>query len=187
MGAVNLHGGGIDHADPRPQGLEDVQKRIRIADPGQILNAAYPVYHKGGGYNGNGGIFCAADLNFSMQAVPAAYPVSFQLSFPLKSICGCIVSLFRRDQPANTWALWHVLMPAPYFSRRTGRAMATPPEKGSLRHRGFQISIIIACLSGKRKQYRFNGGQRVKRRRFSSARRPSAPPPRSSRPGLLRP
>ena len=71
MGAVHLHGGGVDQTHISAQLPQDLQDQGHVADLGDILNAAHSVHQQCGGQNGDGGVLRAADLNGSMKAVAA--------------------------------------------------------------------------------------------------------------------
>ena len=71
MGGVDLHRVGVQISDIGAQILQDPQKQIDIADLGNVFNTAQPADHQGGGNNGDSGIFCATDMDISVQGTTA--------------------------------------------------------------------------------------------------------------------
>ena len=70
--AVQLHGVAVQDPDPGSQLLQNVQQQSHVADLGDVFNAAGAVHQQGGGYDGNGGVFGAADGNFTEKRLAAA-------------------------------------------------------------------------------------------------------------------
>ena len=71
VGAIHIHRGAVDGAHIGPQLLQDVEQQRHVADLRQVFNAAHPVHQQGGGDNGHGSVFCAADIDFSIKRLPA--------------------------------------------------------------------------------------------------------------------
>ena len=63
VGAVHVHRILVHRLYVGTQLLKDLEDQRHVADLGDILNAAHPVHHQGGGDNGHSGILRAADLN----------------------------------------------------------------------------------------------------------------------------
>ena len=81
-GAVHLHGGAVDHPDPRPQILQNVEQQVHVADLGQILNPAGPLHQQSGGDDAHGGVLRAADRYLTIKRSPAVNDIFFQRSAP---------------------------------------------------------------------------------------------------------
>ena len=80
MGAVHLNGSGVDQTHLGTQFPQDLQNQGNVADLGNILNAACAVHQQCGGQDSHGGVFGAADLDGSVQAVSATDLVFVQRS-----------------------------------------------------------------------------------------------------------
>ena len=76
--AVHIHGVAVHHPDLCAQLLHNLQTQGYVGNLGEVFNPAYAVHHKGGGNDGDGGVFCAADLNFAKQGLSALYNIFSQ-------------------------------------------------------------------------------------------------------------
>ena len=83
MAAVDLHRVAVQHPDIGPQLLQNGKQQRHVADLGDILNAADPVHQQGGGDDGNGGVFRAADGDFAHQRAAAMDDILIQNRHPL--------------------------------------------------------------------------------------------------------
>ena len=83
VAGVDLHRVAVDDADAGAQMLQDLQGQRHIGDLGDVLDAADPVHQKGGGENGHGGVFGAADLYFTKQGMTTLYNILRQSRYPL--------------------------------------------------------------------------------------------------------
>ena len=83
MAAVDLHRVAVQHPDIGPQLLQNGKQQRYVADLGDILNAADPVHQQGGGDDGNGGVFRAADGDFAHQRAAAMDDILIQNRHPL--------------------------------------------------------------------------------------------------------
>ena len=100
VGTVDVHGGAVDGADVRPQLLEDLENQSHVADLGNIFNAAYPVHQKGGGDDGDSGVFGAADGDASTKGLSALNVIFCQIWHPL-------------DPYSLDWGLYKIIRPKP--------------------------------------------------------------------------
>jgi hypothetical protein len=80
VGAIQLHGGAIDHAHVGPHALQHTQKRVCVADLGQIFQAAYTAHHDRCGDNGYRRVFRAGDLYLAVQLAAAVDNISFHMN-----------------------------------------------------------------------------------------------------------
>ena len=71
VGAVDLHGVGIDGPDARAQIFQDPEAQRHVRDLGDVLNAADTVHQQGGGDDGHGGVLGAADGDLAVQGSTA--------------------------------------------------------------------------------------------------------------------
>ena len=83
VAAIDLHRVAVDGADGSAQLLQDLQAQRHIGDLGDVFDPAGAVHQQGGGDNGNGGVFSAADLNFTKQGFSALYNIFCQSIYPL--------------------------------------------------------------------------------------------------------
>ena len=83
MAAVDLHRVSVQHPDAGPQLLQNGEQQRHVADLGDVFNAADPVHQQGGGDDGNGGIFCAADGDLAHQRTAAMNDILIQNRHPL--------------------------------------------------------------------------------------------------------
>ena len=99
MAGVNLHRVAVDGTDVGTQLFQNAQTERHVGNLGNILNAANPVHQKGGGDDGNGGIFRAADFDLSKQGLSALYNILSQsLTLSLKEQI-LLYRLASRDRP----------------------------------------------------------------------------------------
>ena len=106
-GGVDLHGVGIDAADHGTQTLQNPQTQRHVGDLGDVFDAADPVHQKGGGDNGNSGIFRAADLYFTKQRLSAANQILCQCQTLSQKVgefhlCGNTSHSVPRSAPIHT-------------------------------------------------------------------------------------
>jgi hypothetical protein len=71
MTAVKLYVGGGEEMDLDTQLLKDLKQRSYVADLRNILNTAHAVHQQSGGDDGNGSVFCAADLHLAKEGTTA--------------------------------------------------------------------------------------------------------------------
>ena len=83
MGAVHVHRGAVDGADLGAQLPQDLKDQGYVADLRNIFNTADPVHQKGGGDDGNGGIFGPADFNSAAEGEPSLDLILGQIMHPL--------------------------------------------------------------------------------------------------------
>ena len=100
VGAVDVYGGAVDGAHVRPQLLKDLEDQGDVADLGNVLNTADPVHQQGGGDDGNGGIFCAADGDGSVKGRSALNLILIQTCLhPLEGNDSGVYMNIRRGAP----------------------------------------------------------------------------------------
>jgi hypothetical protein len=91
----------IHKADTRPEILQDFQAHGHVGYLGNIFNAADPVHQKGGGNDSNGGVFGAADLDFSKQGLSALYYIFRQNIEPLFKFLAAANDLWTQSAPSG--------------------------------------------------------------------------------------
>ena len=69
MGGVDLVGVFIEHAHPRAQGAQDLQRHSDIADGRQVFDHAFVRRQNGGGQDRHRRVLCAADGNLAGQGL----------------------------------------------------------------------------------------------------------------------
>src|SRR5699024_8421115 len=67
LGGVDLHGVEVDITHIRAQILQNPQQQLHVADLGNVFDPAGAAHHESGGNDGNGGVFRAADMDFTKQ------------------------------------------------------------------------------------------------------------------------
>ena len=82
MATIDLHRVAVDGADAGSQLLQDLQAKGHVGDLGDVLNAADAVHQQGGGDDGHGGVFGAADLYFTKQGFSTLYNILCQNDLP---------------------------------------------------------------------------------------------------------
>ena len=80
---VDLHRMAAQDADARTQMLQNLQGQRYVGDLGNVFDPADPVHQQGGGDDGNGGVFGAADLYFTKQGMATLYNILCQSRYPL--------------------------------------------------------------------------------------------------------
>ena len=99
MTGVNFHSMAVDGANVSPQLFQNAQTERHIGNLRNVFNAANPVHQKGGGDDGNGGVFRAADFDLSKQGLSALYNILSQsLTLSLKEQI-LLYRLASRDRP----------------------------------------------------------------------------------------
>ena len=88
--AVDLRRVVIQHTDLGAQRLQNGEEQRYIADLRNVINAANTVHHQSGGNNRNGGIFCAADCDFTEQRTIAANNILIQNWHPFLSLANIV-------------------------------------------------------------------------------------------------
>ena len=74
-GGVDLYRVAVDSTDLCPKIFQNLEAHGHIGDLGQVLDPAHAVHHEGGGDNGDGGVFRAADVHFAKQGLSTLYNI----------------------------------------------------------------------------------------------------------------